>query len=85
MHRGVSIHTRVKRVTAWLDLDPQGNDVSIHTRVKRVTEFARADTAARCFNPHPREAGDTRESPTFTYKNVSIHTRVKRVTRRFSV
>ena len=55
----VSIHTRVKRVTAINHNANSDERVSIHTRVKRVTQDFAGHAAVRDrFNPHPREAGD---------------------------
>ena len=50
---GVSIHTRVKRVTADLALLGAGHNVSIHTRVKRVTPAIGTTRALRRFQSTP--------------------------------
>ena len=55
----VSIHTRVKRVTRTREVTPLRIHVSIHTRVKRVTHQGSRYGGRKCFNPHPREAGDS--------------------------
>ncbi len=55
---GVSIRSRVKRVTTVKGAIGSAACVSIRTRVKRVTKVLIDWLMPFCFDPHPREAGD---------------------------